>query len=774
MQKEHCKNWLIEQRGYDPGKNDFFESIFSQGNGYMGVRGFVGCELDRRNYELCTYIAGIFDYFKPGVTDMVNTPNYLFFRLWVDGVELDLNNCIIHDFSRELNMKDGTLAMSFIWESGTGQETKVEIIRLLSIADIHNAATRYCITPLNHSGAIRFETGVDAKVVNNPISDVQTRDDLSPVEFLHETGSGITDDSIGYVTLKTSKTGYTISEAFSTVFSSTIETVTGCKRETHTLNKYISESIDFRSMEGNQYTIDKVISVYTSRDMSHTDIIGAALTSVRETAEKGFEYIHGRNRDEWAKKWEIADIVIEGDDDSQLAVRYNIFQLIQTNAENDPRASIGARGLMHGRYKGCYFWDTEIFMLPFFVYTNPKAAKNLLMYRYHTLPGAEWNASTLNLDGARYAWMCTIDGREQCETWDTGACEIHITADIAYAIDHYFRATGDEEFIRDYGTEMLIKTARDWKSRFTYQEDRDCYNMLFVKGPNEYGGVTLNNTYTTMMALNNLNLAMKAIDFLKCKYPEKWFILEHMLDFDAAEMDSWKHIIDKAVINYDNQMKLYIEDDNFLKLELLDIEKYKTDDSPLYYRISYDRLQRYRVLKQADIILLMSLLSEKFAEDEKKAAWDFYEPITLHDSTLSFGTHAQFAARLGIMDKAFEYFIKSLRLDLDDVMKNTGREGIHFAAFGATWQALVNGFGGVVLKYNGMSIDPVLPDKWMSLKFKLIYRRDIINVSITHNEVDIYLDETSASDSIELIVRGRKKIIQKRRNFKNSVEYIVM
>ncbi|HHW48479.1 MAG TPA: glycoside hydrolase family 65 protein [Clostridiaceae bacterium] len=767
MSKITFGDWMIRQQGYDPESLMFSESIFSLGNGYMGVRGFMAQEENRKNYDLCTYIAGIFDYIKPGITDMANTPNFLKASFQFNGIDLDTNKGNIYNFNRILNMQDGTLTTSFIWEDYAGSRTKIEEIRFLSIANIHNAIQRFKITPINYTGEIVAQIAIDGQIANNPINDDQMKEDINPVVFFKEIEKGVNADGISYITVMTKETKYIISEAFSVNVSRN-----GTKTENIIYNeefmsedKYIAKRICFNMQVGNEYVIDKMVSVYTSRD-DVDDVQNATICSVAYANKLGFEGMLKLNKKAWAQKWDIADIVVEGDEKSQTALRYNIFNLIQGNSENDPNVSIGARGIMHGRYKGCYFWDTEIFMLPFYIYTNPKAARNLLMYRYNTLAGAEKNARMQNVEGARYAWMCSIDGTEQCETWDTGCCEVHITADVAYAINQYYEVSGDETFLKDYGAEILIKTARYWKSRFTYFKDDDVYNMLFVKGPNEYGGVTVNNTYTTIMAINNFKLAMKAIDILKSKYIDDWDKLSKKISFCDSEIEKWKDIIDKAVINYDAQRALYIEDDNFLKLEPINIEELKNNDEPLYKKVSFDRLQRYRVLKQADVILLMTLLPDMFTDEEKRAAWNFYEPITLHDSSLSFGTHALFAARLGLKEKAYEYFIKSSRLDLEDIMKNTGKEGIHFASLGATWQAVINGFGGVEIKNGLISINPKLPELWNLLSFKMFYRNCIICVNISKNAVELVLDEKSCCDKINLnvcgecltLIRGNKTI----------------
>lgn len=730
------EQWMVSQDSLDPKKAQFYESIFSQGNGYMGVRGFYEEEGSRKKHELCTYIAGVFDYIKPGITDMVNTPNFLYTRIELNGVPLNIENGRITEFSRVLNLKDGTLTRKMTFTDYKGYKTVLEATRFLSIDDVHIAGIRIKLTPKNYSGPIRFETGIDARVVNNPISDEQSKNNEDIVDFLHDVTAGVGAEDTRMINVVTGNTGYRICEAFTLDIDSSdgkMNLISEMKRE----ERLVTETISLNVVKDVEYSMDKLVYVYTSRDVAAEKLDIEVSARIRTSTSKGFEGFFRENREAWAKKWEASDILVEGDDNVQLNLRYNIFQLIQGNAENDPYVSIGARSILHGRYKGCYFWDTEIFMLPFYIYTNPKAARNLLMYRYHTLDGARKNAKAMSVEGARYAWMCTFDGREQCETWDIGCCEVHITADVAYAIDHYYRVTGDETFIRDYGTEIYIETARYWNSRFTYQKEKDVYNMLFVKGPNEYGGVTQNNTYTTMMAIQNLKLAMDAVEMMKKKYPVQWDLLRDKLALRESEMDEWVDITHKAVINYDLQQKLYIEDDNFMKLEPLDMKKNKTDDSPLYNKISFDRLQRYRVLKQADVILLMTLLPDKFTQEEKKAAWDFYEPLTLHDSTLSFGTHALFAAKLGLMNQAMAYFQKSLCLDLDDIMYNTGREGIHTASLGATWQAIIFGFAGVEPTQEGIEARPNLPEAWKRLYFKLNYKGSVVAVEITKDSIQL-------------------------------------
>lgn len=717
------RDWEITQTGYCPEKEAFFESIFSIANGYMGMRGFDEEKNDDKGYLNCTFIAGIFDYFKPGTTDMVNVPNFNNFKVTANGKTFSFADSVISEYSRFLNMKNGTLRRSFIWEDNAGNRTRIESLKFMSIYDKHICCIKYSITPLNYEGPITVETGIDGCVSNNPVNDDQVKNDINPVTFLNDFETGI-HESIGYLSAITKGTRYKISMAFCV---ENMHPGTGCREEFTTGDKVILKSIEFYGKSKCKYEFCKYISVYTSRD----NIQEPAQESIKCAliAEKaGFEMLYDRNCELWERRWDISDIRIEGDDLSQQGIRYNIFQLLQAFDDDNSGVSIGARALTHSRYKGCYFWDTDIFMLPYYLYTNPKAARNLVMYRYNTLQGARENAKAQNMEGARYAWMCTTDGLEQCDTWDIGLSEVHVTADIAYAVNNYAYATGDEAFMADFGAEILIETARYWRTRFTYESKSGKYNLLFVKGPDEYCGVSNNNTYSIFMAINNFKAAALAVEFLKCKHPDKFRILKDKLSFDESEIAAWDNIASNVNINYDKEKKLYIEDDNFLKLEPRDIKTIKSGNQASYHNICFDYLQRLRVVKQADVLLLMLLLPDSFSAEEKKAAWDFYEPITLHDSSLSFGSHAQFAANIGLMDKAYDYFLKCVRYDLDDVMGNTGREGLHMASMGSAWQAVVFGFAGVSMEGGSIRVNPALPKEWNGISFSLIYRKKLYRV----------------------------------------------
>lgn len=414
----------------------------------------------------------------------------------------------------------------------------------------------------------------------------------------------------------------------------------------------------------------------------------------------------------WRALWDDCDLEVDSDDpELQGAIRYNIFQLLANRATPDRNASIGARGLSHGRYKGNTFWDTEIFMLPFYLWTKPDVAKSLLQYRADRLPEAQALAKRQNLDGARFPWMCAGTGDEQCESWDIGLCEVHITADVAYAMARYAEVTGDTDFTQGTAAEMYRQTALYWLTRLTYEPAKDQYSSFFVKGPDEYCGATVNNTFTNYMARRNIDLALQ--------YSE--------LTADQRERLTFAR--DRIAILYDSDRQLFLQDELLERLETPPF--LKTGEEPAYKQYCFDRMQRYRVLKQADLVLLMSLFPNDFTETQKRNVFAHYEPITLHDSTLSYGPHAQLAFRLGLWDKATEYFRKAVYLDLKDVMGNTGHEGLHMAALGAAWQALVFGAAGLWAENGELTVTPMLPPGIRSIRFRVRWHGKRYGVEVT-------------------------------------------
>lgn len=743
-------NWVIDSNELKDNRNEFLQSIFAIGNGYMAARGLNSFE-SRKPNEQCTYIAGLFDYFDEPYTDMVNTPNYLKCRFYINNELISFNEQTIMDRNLCLNMKEGTLFTKYRLKTGNRSIIEVTEKYFMSLTDTHKCCVEYQLKPINFSGDISFETGIDYNVSNSVIHDDQTKEDIGVFRFLDYIDTKYSDDKIG-LHLRTKKTTYDLVESFTCISE-------GLQPRRVSERHYEALRFDTFMNQEERVIFHKYISVFTSRDIDVKDtdhLMDKGLQSLENSLNLGYEALMEEQIQKWNEVWYISNVTVSGNQDIDKKLRYHIFQLIQNNASDSPHVNIGARGLTHGRYKGCYFWDTEIFMLPFYLYTNPEAAKNLLLYRYSTLDDARYNAIKQNVSGARYPWMCTINGVDQCDTWDIGLSEIHITADIAYAVQHYYEVTGDIDFIRNYGLEMLIETARYWCSRFTYDASRDCYNLLWVKGPNEYGGVTVNNTYTVMMACFNIQKALDWIEYLSEKDIAIIDKLAKRIKFDYKEIDDFKNIINKSVILYDESKKLYIEDEHFMEMEPINLKEVKLDDIALYKKICFDRLQRYQVVKQADIILLMLLLPHRFNAQEMQAAWNFYEPLTTHDSSLSFATHAQMAARIKENELAKSYLYKSISLDYDNIMDNTHKEGLHLGALGGTWLSIISGFAGIYLKGGQIHVEPNIPEEWGKLSFKLYLKSSLVQFKMDYQQVEIKLLN---GNSIDLIVEDESIVL---------------
>lgn len=693
---------------------------FLSGKWLHGYPGIPSRSAGRASGVASTFLAGFYEYVKPGITDLVNHPDFSGLQFRLNGTDSEAHT--VSDFLQTLDMRCGLVTWEYTLADRSGNQTRVKQEKFLSMADRHVAAIRISLTPVNWSGPLEVSGGIDALVENLPVSDDQLTEN---VEFV-KMWSDVRTESLpagGRLTAQTRTSHRKIAQSYLISGLGSMKTVAA--------DQCISTTISTKLLQGTTWVGEKRIAVASFRDGNEEEIVKE---KGKELKIRTFDVLLTESSKAWADIWEDVDVQISGNDEWQGAIRYNIFQLVQAMPYGDFRASIGARGMTHGRYKGCYLWDTEIFMLPFFAYTQPEAAKSLLQYRYHTLPDAIESAKRFSARGARYSWMSSDTGFEQCGTWDTGCCEIHITADIAYAIGQYMELSGDEAFMRDCGTEILLQTARYWVDRFNYSPAEDRYHLLFVKGPDEYCGVTVDDFYTVSMARDHLEQAAAAVKWMQETYPDVWEALAKRVGFQPEEREKWRDISAKIVLHRDERTRLWKQDATFDLLEPLDIQTYKDDDVPLYHKIGFDRLQRYQVLKQPAVLMYMALCPEKFSREEVEAAWDYYEPKTLHDSTLSFGIHALIAARQGYEETAVRYFEKSLFLDLKNVMNNTAKEGIHTASLGATWQAMVLGFGGLSIHNGILRVENRLPPEIEQIRYRVYHNGIPYRIAVRKNQ----------------------------------------
>ena len=650
--------WTITHSG--PGwADDFCESIFFLGNGRMGVRGYLSSEPASRPVQKGIYLAGIFGEIKPGITDFVNLPTPVRETILIDGAE----PVLVSDVERILDLRQAVLTMRYTL-SASGKRLAVTYQRFLPKDQPALILQRLVLTPATDM-VLTIASGILADSCNSPIPDDQTKASTETIQLSLPIRFSASDQGISSV-FAIQGSGLTVAQEIQFCSPDLPYCHSG-----HTENRYSAFAAS-----GQALTFDKIASVLTSRDAD------PRIAGIPE----GWSYdtLLTAHKAAWADIWRGCDKDISAyGEDLQTGLRYAMFQLMGSCSAKDPTVSIGARGLSHGRYKGCYFWDTDLFMLPFFLENDREAARNLCEYRVRSLPAARAHAREMNAAGARYPWMAALDGSEQCETWDIGCSEVHITADVAFALDAYCKKSGDEAFYLDEAAEVFVETARFWVSRYTYRPETGEADLLFCKGPDEYCGITRNNLFTNVMVQHNLRLAIQAAKDLREKRPALYarlVITQEELDHMATLCSAIKWPRDPVTCHLAQDETLHL-------LEPADMAELKPDDGASYHRVCFDRLQRYKVIKQADVLLLMTRMPQLFTPEEKKAAWEDFEPICLHDSTLSFASHALFALQNGLLEKGMVYLRKALLLDLRDIMGNTGREGLHLACMGEAWQA---------------------------------------------------------------------------------------
>ena len=652
--------WTISAQGTS-WADDFFESIFFLGNGRLGIRGYLSAEPAERPIQKGVYAAGIFGEIKPGVTDFVNLPTPVLDEISINGTVAELSS----EIERVLDMRTSTLTFRYSL-AVDGKVLDVEQQRFLPREHPALILQRIRFTPRSPM-ELTVSSGIQLSSCNSPIPDDQTKANTETIQLSQLHSSSVSRQSIKCV--------FDILGANLTVQQ---EVAFRCPRFECVQSNNAAVTFMAQTAADEPLIFDKISCIRTSRDVDNRI---ADIPSCWDYDALLQEHIHS-----WDETWNACTDNLPTLEDELLAgLHFSMLNLMNSCSAKDPTVSIGARGLSHGRYKGCYFWDTDLFMLPFFLATDLEAAKNLCEYRVRSLPAAKAHSKKMNTAGARYPWMAALDGSEQCETWDIGCSELHITADVAYAIAAYCKASNDTDFYLDKAAEVFIETARFWVSRYTYRHETGTADLLFCKGPDEYCGITNNNLFTNVMVQYNLDLAIQAAADLQTQRPDRYT----QLGISQQEIDHMAALRNAIPWPRDPQTRKLRQDDTFHLLEPVNLSEVKLDNGASYHHVCFDRLQRYQVIKQADVLLIMTRFPELFTAEEKRTAWADFEPLCLHDSTLSFASHALFALQNGFEEQGYEYLRKALLLELRDIMGNTGHEGLHFANMGEAWQAVM-------------------------------------------------------------------------------------
>jgi maltose phosphorylase len=729
--------WKIIEEGFKPELNKISESIFSLGNGRMG---------QRANFEEAysgdtlqgNYVAGVYyndktrvGWWKNGYPEysskVINAANWIGIDIVIDGLQLDLAKCEISYFNRELNMKDGYLERNFRAKNSDGKEVEVKTTRFCSMADDETGAIKYTITPLNFSGAITLTPFIDGDVVN--------QDANYDEKFWDEVKKGC-EDGICYVQMRTKKTGFEVATGMQFSILQDGKEVAN-SGEVIQKDKYIASSVKLKAQQGQSITINKYAANLASLNHEPAELVEKLKETLHHISNKGFDTMLVEQAAAWAEKWKHNDIIIDGDVSAQQGIRFNIFQLNQTYTGEDDRLNIGPKGFTGEKYGGVTYWDTEAYCVPFYLSTaEQKVSKNLLLYRYKQLKQAYENAAMLGFgNGAALYPMVSIDGIECHNEWEITFEELHRNGAMAYAIFNYVRYTGEEAYLVDYGLEVLIGIARFWSQRVSWSADKEKYVMLGITGPNEYENNVNNNWYTNTLAAWCLEYTMQVIEKVKAMDAGKYASLATKLNFDEEqETEKFIHIIEDMYYPYDEKERVFLQQDGYLDKEQILVKDLPAEDRPLNQKWSWDRILRSCFIKQADVLQGIYFFEDKYDIDTIRRNFDFYEPRTVHESSLSPCLHAILAAKLGDEARAYEFYLRTSRLDLDDYNNDT-EDGCHITSMAGTWMAVVEGFGGMRVKDCKLSFKPFLPEKWDSFSFHVGFRGALLDIKVSRQGV---------------------------------------
>lgn len=746
--------WTIRQKSYNCKENGKYETIFTLANGYRGVRG----TLEFSKYGMPgNFIAGIFNKADSQVTEIVNCQNPLIFNIYIDNELLDIDKCEILDFERYLNMKEGILYTNVKLKTKDGKITKISSLRFVSKNDVHRWGARYTIIPVNYSGKIFIENIIDGSVTNsdfNPMFRVKHFD----VNEIYDLGKGIA--------LKTSTKDNKIEIIEGTVLKALGEEDVLKTRRFGRYGEKAIEVYEVRVREGNEYTIEKYGVTYSSRD-SKNDLYKLLTANMENYLKDGLDNEIKLHKSRWEETWDKIDIEIKGDEKAQLGIRFNVFHLSSSAYENDDKVSIGAKGLHGEGYKGHVFWDTEIYMLPFFIYTNPEVAKALLMYRYNTLEGARKNAQNNGYRGAQFPWEAADDGTEVTPKWGvdydgnpvriwTGDEEFHISSDIAFAVWEYYRTTLDRDFLINYGMEIILDTSKFWSSRVEYNSEHDRYEINRVIGPDEFHDHVNNNVYTNYLAKWNLKKGIELVQWLKKENEEIYQKLISKLDITDKDLEQWRVIESKIYIPREPNSRLIEQFEGYFKLKDIEISKYDKNGMPIWPHLQGYKLGETQLIKQPDVVMLMLLLGDEFDEETKRENYNYYEKRTMHKSSLSPSMYSIMGLTVGDTRNAYRYFMKTVMTDLEDNQGNAAL-GLHAASTGGSWQSVVFGFGGLYVDKNlNLCLKPWIPEQWEQLSFKINWRGAILTISITKNQISML-----STDDVKIFIYDKEYIVKK-------------
>ncbi|MDD7794400.1 glycosyl hydrolase family 65 protein [Clostridium sp. 'White wine YQ'] len=722
-------SWRVKEESFNKENIVNNGNKFITGNGYMGFRGTL--EEYTKNELVACNISGLYDKQGDKWREPINAPNGTFTTLMVDGEEYSVLKEEPFEHNQVLDIKEGVHRRNTEWNSEKGK-IAIKAERFISLSNVHLICLKYTVT-VDETSEIEINTGIDGDVwdINGPhLENYMLESDKNYIKISTPTQ----ELKVPVVVAEICKKDFEAEEAI-------------LKTE-----KSILRNIKFKGEPGVEYTIYKYVSVYTGNDEA-SNIEAECLDVAVKGAEDGYDKNYNAHAAKWNDRWEVSDVIIEGNEDDQLALRYSIYQLHIIAPVHSNKLSIPARGLSGQTYKGAIFWDTEMFMLPFFLHTSPDVAINLVNYRIRTLQGAREKANYYGFKGAFYAWESQEDGQDACSDFNvtdvfTGRPvktyfkdkQVHISAAVSHAIWETYKFTGDDNLLLNGGAEVILECARFYYSYAYFKEDKDRYEILDVIGPDEYHERVNNNAYTSKMVYHTLDIAFKILEILQDKYPEECLKLLSKIEYDKEEILSLIKFKEKLYVPKPDEKTLVIEQfSGYNELEDCTLEEVKSRllDPKEYWGGGHGVASTTKIIKQADVVLMLNLFKNEYSKEVKKANWEYYEPRTEHGSSLSPCIYALLSCDIGNAEWAYPFFVKTSNVDLTGESKQFAGSiyigGTHPAANGGAWMSAILGFGGLKIQEGKITIEPKLPKSWNRLAFKVILRGEKYLIDINRD-----------------------------------------
>jgi len=722
------RQWQIVEKQFFPEQLNHYETLFTVGNGSLGIRGTF--EEGYSNDNPAIFVGGIFNQYEDEIPELISLPNPLHLNIEINNSRFRQDEGIIVGYKRTLDLKTAILTREILWLSPNQDLIKLQFERFASIVQPNLLCIKASITPLSEgSHTITISSSIDAGFPNS-----------DQIEHWQNIQKDVLDKII-QIRAQTSDGKYRCSissslqidyEKFATVKATYSEDAL-----TQTAHVNLSQYETTSVIKYNVIVADKISQ--STETISHAILIATLKSNYDNTKRQ--HILH------WDALWKQADIVVKGDEIAQRALRFCIYHLLIAAPHNNENISIGAKSLSGYGYKGHVFWDTELFMLPLFTLNFPDVAKNLLMYRYHNLEGARDKARSLGYEGSMFPWESADTGYETTPTWVTGDVsgkliriwtgenEQHISSDIAYAVNQYWQWSGDDAWMVNYGAEIVLDTANFWESRVEYKDESEHFELTKQIGPDEYHENINNPAYTNYLVKWHLAKAINIFSWMQRKYPEIAKSLAMKLKITPEKLSRWQQISAKMYIpTHNNILEQF---DGFFNLPRIPIEQFTPRTANLYWTLGPEAVQELQVIKQADVVMLLALLGKQLGnEDYLQKNWQVYANLVDHGSSLSSAVYAWVEAKLGHTERAYEDWLHAALTDIDNVKGNTDA-GIHAACCGGVWQAVIFGFCGLEIRDGNLAVQPKLPPHWESVSFNVNFRGKNHHIVLTQASTDI-------------------------------------